>query len=60
MKVKIDSENPIRGDLKPITDIIIAIRNTIGTGYNGTTYNNVAVRINKRIERNMFCRFLRY
>ena len=60
MKVKIDSENPIRGDLKPITDVIIAIRNTIGTGYKGITYNNVAVRINKRIERNTFCRFLRY
>ena len=54
MKVKIDSENPIRGDLKPITDIIIAIRNTIGIGYNGTAYNNVAVRINNKIERKMF------
>ena len=51
MKVKIDSENPIKGDLKPINDITIAIRNTIGIGYNGTTYNNVAVRTNKRIER---------
>ena len=60
MKVKIDNEKPRIGDLKPINDIIMDIRNTIGTGYNGTTYNNVAVRINNRIERKMFWRFLRY
>jgi hypothetical protein len=52
--VKIDSENPIIRDLKPINDITIDMRNTIGIGYNGTTYNNVAVRINNRTERKIF------
>ena len=58
--MKIDSENPIIRDLKPINDITIDMRNTIGIGYNGTTYNNVAVRINNRTERKIFWRFLRY
>ena len=58
--MKIDSENPIIRDLKPINDITIDMRYTIGIGYNGTTYNNVAVRINNRTERKIFWRFLRY
>ncbi len=52
--------NPEVIDLNPIKAERIEIRNTIGIGYNGTTYR--IIRLNKKIElaNRIFFRFLRY